>query len=52
MAKENIKVITPDTKTKALTSYSFPIEGVVIEAETLEEAKEILKKLSDNKNNN
>jgi len=42
MAKENIKIITPDTETKVLTKYFFPVEGVTVEAESLEEAKKIL----------
>lgn len=53
MAKEVTKIITPDTETKVLQSFSFPVEGITIEADTLEEAKEILaKKLSASKSNN
>lgn len=48
MAKEEItKIITPETKRKTLQLFSFPVEGMTIEAENLEEAKAILvKKLS------
>jgi hypothetical protein len=45
MVKEiTTKVVTPETERKTLQSFSFPVEGITIEAETLEEAKEILAK--------
>lgn len=52
MAKETTKIITPDTETKVLQTFSFPVQGFTIQAETLEEAKAILaKKLSELSNN-
>ncbi len=53
MAKEVTKIITPDTETKVLQSFSFPVQGITIEAGSLEEAKEILAKklLASNSNN-
>ncbi len=49
MVKEiTTKVVTPETERKSLQLFSFPVQGITIEAETLEKAKEILaKKLSE-----
>ncbi len=45
MGKEiTTKVITPDTERKTLQTFSFPTYGITVEADSLEEAKELLKK--------
>jgi hypothetical protein len=52
MAKEiTTKVVTPETERKTLQTFNFPVEGITIEAETLEEAKELLAKQLSTFNN-